>query len=284
MIKSALIHYKIRWKPTGNQPGAKRGVSAGIGDQLRALVLLRDHPDPRRIDLRASMRDPFEQIWVRDFNLNTSLKVIALVDASASMGYQGAVSRFAVTEEITSQLALSAYRSGDAFGFYAANSAVIKQYMLPPKVNRSAWLWVKQHLSKIELSGNNADGLLNVSSLLPKQRCLVFVISDFRWAKDRARKLFQALNHHDVVPIILQDPHEFNHMPTRGIATMQDMETGTSQFVWMRSALKEKIVKARSEHLKTLQDTCRIYGYKPFLVRGQFQPEYLTQYFLERNA
>jgi uncharacterized protein (DUF58 family) len=284
MIKNALIHYRIRWKPTGNQPGARRGSSAGIGDQLRALVLLRDHPDPRRTDLRASMRDPFERIWVRDFNLNASLKVIVMVDASASMGYQGAVNRLEVTEDITSQLALSAYRSGDAFGFYAANSEVIKKYMLPPRINRSAWFWVKQHLSKLEPSGNNADGLLHVSSLLPKQRCLVFVISDFRWAKGQTAKLFKALNHHDVVPIVLQDPNEFDHIPNRGIATLQDIETGATQFVWMRPALKEKIVKARFEHLKTLQDTSRIYGHKPFLVKGQFQPEYLTQYFLERSA
>ncbi len=284
MNKHPLIHYRIRWKPTSNQPGTKRGLSAGIGDQLRALVLLRDHPDPRRTDLRASLRDPFEQIWVRDFNLNTSLKVIVLIDASASMGYQGTVNRFAVTEEITAQLALSAYRSGDAFGLYIANHALIKQYTLPPKINRSAWFWIKQHLSRLEPSGNNADGLLDVAPLLPKQRCLVFVISDFRWAKENTKKLFQALNHHDVVPIILQDPSEFNQLPMRGIATLQDLETGTSQFVWLRPALKEKIVSARLSHLKSLEDTCRIYGHKPFLVRGEFQATHLTQYFLERNT
>jgi len=284
MTKNALIHYRILWKPTGNQPGAKRGSSAGIGDQLRALVLLRDHPDPRRTDLRASMRDPFEQIWVRDFNLNASLKVIVLADASASMGYQGTVNRLAVTEDITSQLALSAYRSGDAFGFYAANSEMINKLTLPPRINRSAWLWVKQHLSTLEPSGNNADGLLKVSSLLPKQRCLVFVISDFRWTKDKTAKLFKALNHHDVVPIVLQDPSEIDQIPNRGIATLQDMETGRTQFVWMRPALKTQIAKARIEHIKTLQDTSRIYGYKPFLVKGKFKPESLTQYFMERSV
>lgn len=284
MVKQGLIHYRVRWKPSGNQPGAVRGVSAGIGDQLRALVLLRDHPDPRRLDLRTSLRDPFERLWVRDFYLNTAFKVVVLLDASASMGYVGAVNRMQVAKEIAAQLALSAYRSGDAFGLYAGNQTLLREAVLPPRLNRSAWLWVNQHLSAIKPQGDNADALIKAVAQLPKRRSLVFVISDFRWADGKVKQLMKALNHHDVVPMMLQDPAEFNQLPKSGIATLQDVETGKSRFVWMRASLLKRIEDARNQHADALREVCRVYGYKPLLVRGSFDSAQLTRYFMERLA
>ena len=283
MLQS-LIHYRIRWKPAGNQPGSKRGQSQGIGDQLRALVLLRDHPDPRRLDLRTSLRDPFERLWVRDFYLNTSLNVIVLVDASASMGYVGSVSRMEVAKNITAQLALSAYRSGDAFGVYLANQTILKNGVLPPRMNRSAWWWVNQNFSKINPNGDNADGLIDVAAQLSKRRSLIFVISDFRWQKDKLKTLLKVLRHHDVVPIALRDASEYELMPTSGIATLQDAETGATRFVWMRKGLMEKIKQVREKHWHEIENTSRAYGVKPFLVHGKFDSAQLTRFFMERMA
>lgn len=284
MAQSTLIHYHIGWKPSGHQAGAKRGRNAGIGDQLRAKVLLRDHPDPRRLDLRASMRDPFERLWVRDFYLNTAFKVIVLIDASASMGYQGVVSRMQVVEEITAQLAISAYRSGDAFGVVAANKAILKNCYLPPRINRSAWLWARKKIAKINPEGQHAEGLLDVIPHLPQRKSLIFLISDFRWQSGLYRQMLKGLNHHDVVPILLQDPAEVSVLPKKGMAIVKDMETGQNQFIWMRPALKEKIEQARNAHLHNIQAQSRRFGVQPFVVKGQFDPAKLNQYFMERQG
>jgi len=284
MANETLIHYHIGWKASGQKPGAKRGVSAGIGDQLRAKVLLRDHPDPRRLDLRASMRDPFERLWVRDFYLNTSLKVIVLLDASASMAYVGAVNRFKVAEQMAAQLAISAYRSGDAFGVFTANTALIKSATLPPRVNKSAWLWVQQQFTKLQPSGESAAGLLRAVPQLPQQRSLVFVISDFRWRDGQYKQLLKALNHHDVVPVMLQDPAETGAMQKRGFATVKDMETGQTQFLWMRPALAARIEQAQQRHSEQIKTISLRYGVKPFVVNGAFKPAKLNQYFMERQG
>lgn len=284
MAKDTLIHYHIGWKPNGQQPGARRGLSAGIGDQLRAKVLLRDHPDPRRLDLRASMRDPFERLWVRDFYLNTAFKVIVLLDASASMAYVGKVNRLKVTEEIAAQLAISSYRIGDLFGLYAANDSILKSLTLPPRINKSAWLWVRQQIPKMKPSGSSAIGLLRIIPQLPQRRSLIFVISDFRWEKGQYKQLLKGLNHHDVVPMLLQDPAEISAMPARGIATVKDMETGRTQFLWMRPVLKQKIEDARAQHLEQIKTISLCYGVKPFLVRGAFNVSRLNQYFMERHG
>jgi uncharacterized protein (DUF58 family) len=283
MVKQSMIHYHIGWKPCGNQPGAKRGLNAGIGDQLRALVLLRDHPDPRRLDLRASMRDPFERLWVRDFYLNTAFKVIVLVDISASMGYVGMVNRMQVAEEITAQLAISAYRAGDAFGVFAANEKIQTSGVLPAKINRSAWVWVCKEFSKIKPQGKGVDGFFKVIPQLPLRRSLVFIISDFQWPNDQCHLLLKALNHHDVVPIVLKDPAETAEMPSRGIATIQDMETGQRKFVWLRAGLQEKIKAMVTQRALALNKVFSRYGTQPFIVDGHFNAAYLNRYFMERN-
>ena len=284
MSQQPLIHYHVRWRPSGHQPGASRGIVAGIGDQLRSVVLLRDHPDPRRLDLRASLRDPFSNIWVRDFNLNSALKVILLVDTSASMGYVGKVNRMQVAQEIASQLALSAYRSGDAFGLFAGGETINKQCILPPKANRGAWLWVNHHFAKIKPHGKNADGLLSAVPYFPQRRCLVFVVSDFRWPAGKLKLLLKKLSHHDVVPMMLQDPTEIDELPKSGIAILRDVETGSGQFVWMRPSLQKRMQDLRVQHVSNVEDACRMYGGKPFVVRGEFNTALLTKYFMERSA
>jgi uncharacterized protein (DUF58 family) len=284
MAKETRIHYRIGWKPSGQQPGANRGLSAGIGDQLRAMVLLRDHPDPRRLDLRASIRDPFERLWVRDFTLNTAFKVIVLIDASASMGYVGTVNRLKVVEDITVQLAIAAYRSGDAFGVFAAHAQIVKSATLPPKINKSAWLWAQRNIAKMQPTGNSAAGLLGVIPQLPRRRSLVFIISDFRWPDAQYKQLLKGLNHHDVVPLMLQDPAEMTEMPKYGIASVKDMETGQTQFFWMRPALKSKIEQAHFQHIQRINAMSYRYGVKPFLVNGSFNSTHLNQYFMERHG
>ncbi len=69
--------------------GAHRGTLAGSGGLFRDFVSLLDYPDPRRIDLRVSVRDPFEAIHVRRFEQNSAISVYVLVDVSASMGFGG---------------------------------------------------------------------------------------------------------------------------------------------------------------------------------------------------
>ena len=284
MPQQPLIHYHVRWRPSGHQPGASHGLVTGLGDQLRSVVLLRDNPDPRRIDLRASLRDPFEHIWVRDFNLNSALKVIVLMDTSASMGYVGRVNRMHVAQEIASQLALSAYRSGDAFGLFAAGETINKQCMLPPKANRGAWLWVNHHFPKLVPQGKHVDGLLASVPYLPQRRCLVFLVSDFRWQTGKLKQLLKKLSHHDVVPVMLQDPAEMDELPKSGIAILRDAETGTGQFVWMRHSLQKQMQDLRAQHIKQVEDASRLYGNKPFVVKGEFNTALLTKYFMERSA
>ena len=50
------FHYRLPMRAGGSRPGSHPGSSFGAGQEFAMHARLFDHPDPRRIDLRASMR------------------------------------------------------------------------------------------------------------------------------------------------------------------------------------------------------------------------------------
>lgn len=280
---AGLVHYRLGWKPGGYQAGLVSGSTAGMGDTLRSVVPWLEYPDPRRLDIRATLRDPFAQLWVRDFKRNTAISVIALVDASASMAYHGVYQRPAVVMRMLQVLAQSAYAAGDAFGMYVAGSVIEKGLSLPPKIHRSAPLWIARHWPRFQPQGQRAHALLDTVALLPKRKSLVCVISDFHWPEGQLASLLKSLSHHDVVPLVLQDPAECRQLPPRGFAQLADMEQGKAAFVWLNAQTRDWLRQRAEAHLAELTTVCQHYGVRPHVVSDDFQPQALTAYFLRRQ-
>jgi uncharacterized protein (DUF58 family) len=281
-LPHGLVHYRPGWKPGGHQAGLVSGISAGMGDRLRAVVPWLEYPDPRRLDVRATLRDPYEKLWVRDFKLDTAIPVIALVDGSASMGYRGVYDRRLVVARILSVLARSAYAAGDAFGMVVANEHIHPQLRLPPKINRSAPLWIQRHWPLYQPQGQSAAGLNRCILTLPKRKALLFVISDFHWPEAQLLHLLKGLAHHDVVPIMLRDPAEAERLPDRGFAQLRDLESAEQVFVWMNRRMRQQIQARAQQHTAWLTAHTRRFGMLPHVVNDDFQPQALTHYFLHR--
>ncbi len=282
-LPSGLVHYRLGWKPRGNQAGLVSGSSAGMGDTLRAVVPWLEYPDPRRLDVRATLRDPFEKLWVRDFKLDTAIPVIALVDSSASMGYQGVYDRKQVIARILTVLARSAYAAGDAFGMVVANADIHPKLRLPPKIHRSAPLWIAKHWPLFYPEGNTAQGLYRCIPTLPKRKSLLFLISDFHWPEPLLLGLYKSLSHHDVVPLMLCDPAESEKLPSSGFAQLQDVERGDKVFVWMNHRIQQQMQHRANDHLAWLAERSKRFGIVPHVIADDFNPQALTQYFLKRQ-
>ncbi|MGQ0700451.1 MAG: DUF58 domain-containing protein [Panacagrimonas sp.] len=277
----ALVDYRVRWKPGGVLPGAYRGTVAGSGNEIRAVVPLSHYPDPRRLDLRTTLRDPFQQLWVRDFKQTTSLKVFVLADVSASMGFRGRHDKYVLLRHIAKVLAHSAWKSGDRFGLYAADEQLHTELSLPARVNRGAADWLDQRLAAFTPTGRSATGLLDALAELPTRRALVFVLSDFHWPEGELHTLLRRLTHHDVVPVVLWDPAETEDIPAHGFARVRDSETGSSRFVWLRPSLKQQLREAREQQRERIESICRSAARRPFFITDGFDPHQMTRYFLE---
>lgn len=79
--------YHINWKSRGHHPGQHKSDQRGMGIEFAGHATLIDYPDPRRIDIRQTMRDPMEQIHVRIFNQRSATPVFIANDLSASMNF-----------------------------------------------------------------------------------------------------------------------------------------------------------------------------------------------------
>ncbi len=278
---SIFVEYKVRWKTGGIRPGAFRGIHSGPGERFRTSVPLHARADPRRLDVRATLRDPLGGVWVRDFEQQSALKVIVLADVSASMGYVGRHDKMEQVRRIGIALARTAWRNGDAFGFHAAGERPHAGLTLPAHLNRGAGEWLDRKLAQHIASGTSARGLLEVTAQLPQRRALVFLVSDFHWPAGDLDAVFARLAHHAVVPVVLWDPAETQAVHRHGIAVVRDMESGARRFVWLRPGLIDALRSRRSRREDELRRLCARFGSTPFFVRDRFDPLALTRYFLE---
>ena len=79
------FEYIVSWKSASLQLGEHRGTQRGMGLDYRGNVNFVDYPDARRMDIRQTMRDPFEQVQVRQFNQESTTPIYAVCDLSSSM-------------------------------------------------------------------------------------------------------------------------------------------------------------------------------------------------------
>ena len=281
---SIFVEYRVRWRARGIRPGAFRGTLSGPGERYRNSVPLHARADPRRLDVRSTLRDPLGAIWVRDFEQQTALDVVVLADVSASMGYVGRHDKMGQLRSLVVTLARTAWRNGDAFGFQAANELPQPGLALAARLNRGAGVWLDRKLAQTRPEGASARGLWRCALQLPHRRSLVFVVSDFHWPRGDLAELLRRLAHHAVVPVVLWDPAEVQAIHRHGIAVLRDMESGARRFVWLRPGLVEALRGRRRGRELELRKTCAQYGCAPFFVRDRFAPDDLSRHFLEAPA
>lgn len=95
-----------------------------------------DYPDPRRIDLRASVRAARSEWLVRVHLQRAAVPVQVLVDVSASMRFGTRRSKLQVAADFVEALGYSAFRAGDPLGMLAFDSGARDDLFMPPRSGR----------------------------------------------------------------------------------------------------------------------------------------------------
>lgn len=276
---SSEIHYKVAWRSRSSFPGHHASHQRGGGLQFQNHVPLIDAPDPRRFDVRASLRDPFEQIQVRVYQQTSAIPVYVVADLSASMGFSGAHAKTDVLADFVACISYSAYKTGDTFGFIGCTERSAAPMLLPPTVNRAAGADLAAQLRSRSLPGRNSEGLLGAADFLGSRRALVFLVSDFHLPFALLREVLASLAYHDVVPVVVWDPREYADLPGFGLARVTDPETARSRLLFMRPRLKQQIREIFAERRKLLSDIFTQHGRVPLFVGDGFDPAEVTRYF-----
>lgn len=274
------FHYRVRWRSHRAHPGHHRSNQVGGGDEFAGRAPLAAYPDPRNIDVHATLHDPFGQLMVRLFRQRSSLPVYVLADLSASMGFGSPQRKMESVAAFTAAAAYSAYRSGDPFGFFGCDGQIRWDIHLPLRWYKGVPADFPQRLARLQQLGASAEGLCSVAPLLGRQRSLVFLVSDFHLSLEENALLFDSLVHHDVVPIVVWRDAEFTHLPAWGWINLQDPETGECRRFFMRPGLREQFAARFVERRDELDCLCQRYGRRPFFLGETLDMDRLSEYFL----
>lgn len=272
--------YSIPWRAISPHPGAHASALQGGTDEFAGLVNLMANPQPRHIDVRASLQNPLGQWMVRSFRQRSSIQVQVIADLSGSMGYQGIRDKRETMARLVASISWSSYREGDRFGFQAADAQLVETLTRPCRIYKGGVPEIFTQILDHPRRGSGMTGLFDAAGRLGRTRSLVFLISDFHQPLEDLAELMRRLSRHDVVPVVIWDPAEFEKLPEYGLVVIEDPETGGKRRLFMRPRLKEEFM-ARFETRKVdLEDLFAPYGRGPLFLTEGFSADRLTRYFL----
>ena len=275
------FHYKIDWRTKSHLPGHHRSSQSGGGLEFRGNLPLLAAPDPRRLDIRASLSDPFEQWYVRSFRQRSQVPVYLIADLSASMAFQGVSRKLDVLADFAESLAYSVHRTGDRFAFVGCDNTLRVDFLLPPNHALGAGLDIAQRLRRLQPIGTSALGLLEAARYLGQQKSLVFLVSDFHFEDATLRGLLRSLAAHCVCPIVLWDRAEYQRMRRFGLVSVQDSESGRRKTLLLRQSFRERLQAAFESRRTWLVDVFEKNAMRPLFIEGAFDAERITEYFFQ---
>lgn len=282
------FHYQLPRRFGGWRPGAQRGLSQGSGQEFAAHRRLFDHPDPRRVDLRASLRDARGNWLVRIHRLRVAIPVHVVVDVSASMHFGAVRRKLDVVADLVEALGYSAFRAGDTVGLLAFDQRAREDLYVPPRHGRGNGSLMARTLRACRAGpaarGDALAGLRHATERLVGRGGLVFLASDFHWPTAQLGPLLEQFAPACVVPLVVWDPAETEPPDARALLALSDAETGVRRSLWMRDTLRTRWRDGVAQRRAELAALFAAQGMAPFHLHGRFDAEALTRYFLETAA
>lgn len=269
------LSYPLRWRVNSVLYGAHRATGHSDSGNFKGFQAFSRHPDIRRIDLRRSVRDPFGQWYVKDYEPRTPVQVHILIDVSASMRAGGEPTPITVATVLSTALSHAAYSNGDALSIYACGSQIELQSAGPGQRARArSAQHIYQHLQQTPAQAQGAQALLQAAQRLGARRSIVFLISDFMFEPQYCEQVLQALGRHDVIAIVM-DTQPLDHFPSWGLSLWHDAESGQKRLLFMRPKLLQQWRTDQAARQHSLNKLLLRYGIAPFRPT---QPDWLTAF------
>jgi uncharacterized protein (DUF58 family) len=271
------LAYRPRGRFRSNQIGSHPSSEVGGFGVFRDQVPFLRHSDARRIDVRATLKDPFGETYVRRFEQRQAIDVYAIVDLSASMRFVGASAKFELAADFCAALAYSANRIGDRFGLLGCDRVLRQDVFFPATRSRSLALRAAERLRAASCDGAGADGFIDAAAALGASRALVFLISDFRWPVALVERVFAAFSAHDAVPIVIADSAE-ETPPRWGLLELVDAETGKRRLMAMRPRLQADWIEDEFERKAEIARLAIGRARPPIVLRDSFDAVEVSRY------
>ncbi|MES2637472.1 MAG: DUF58 domain-containing protein [Pseudomonadota bacterium] len=271
--------YHIGWRNRGRHPGRHASTQRGMGMEFIGHTSLISYPDPRRIDLRQTIRDPMEQVYVRLFNQKSATPVFVICDLSGSMNFGAKERKIRKAADIAESIARSATRNSDPFGFVGFDEVVREDWISTASFKSQRAIELAERLKEYHPEPVSGSGILDVWRYLPRERSLVFMISDFHMPMSQLEESLSNLTRHHIVPVVLWDADEYKNLPEFGITAVTDPETGAKRTLFLRKPYRDKIIASFEARRESIYKLFMQFDMPPFYVEGSFDADALTEYF-----
>jgi hypothetical protein len=234
-----FFNYSISWRSKNYRYGNHLSSKIGNDFEYSGSQNFNDHPDLSSIDIKNSITDPYENIFVKTFNLNNPVNLVALCDISSSM--------FAVAENNTTIkllakiIAASAVEHGDIFSMVCYNDAIKNNFFLEPSnnlftINR----WIDSLI--FESTRATSENIAGLTHKIPYEKSLVFWISDFHHSHNHIDNMIDQLSNHHVIPVYLSSENEIKRLPSYGFKKFIDAELNIEREIFLRPKIKNKLL------------------------------------------
>ena len=271
--------YHIGWRNRGRHPGRHASTQRGMGMEFIGHTTLVAYPDPRRIDLRQTLRDPMEQVYVRLFNQKSATPVFAICDLSGSMNFGSKERKIRKAADIIESIAQSVSRNADPFGFIGFDDVVREDWISTASFKPQRAIEMAEKLKDYHPEAVSGGGIGDIWRFLPRERSLIFLISDFHMPQAQLEGALANLLRHHIVPVVLWDAEEYTSLPEFGISVVTDPESGAKRTLFLRKEYRERIIAAFEARREAIYKTFMQFDMPPIHVEGAFDADAFTEYF-----
>src|SRR5438132_7922680 len=203
-----------------------------------------------------------DRLFVKQFEQETNLRAMILLDASRSMAWRGAPNRLtkrADGDRLAAALALILLRQRDATGLITFDEAV--REVVPARVKSGQWARLVRGLVRTpDGRGTAAQAALVRLTALLARRGLVVLVSDLLFDRDLALTALRYLRHrgHQVIVYHVMDPAEVE-LGGPPEVRFRDLESPVSVVVRPRELARAYRETVRRE-IAAWRTTCRRHG------------------------
>ena len=284
------FYYRMPHRTGGLRPGSHRGSSHGAGQEFVSHMSLYDRPDPRRLDLRASLRNVRHDWLIHISRQRVSVPVHVVVDVSASMAFGAFRPKLHLAADFVEVLGRSTFRAGDKLGMVAFDAHERLELFVPARLNRGIGEVMSALLRQFEADpagggpAGNVGGLESAVTHVTGRPGMVFLVSDFHFPLESLRGTLDSLVHMFVVPMVVWDTAEIDPPDTNAIAALRDAESGVRRTLLTRPKLRDQWRGAVARRREVLDQFFAGWSMRTFYLTEPFDSDAMSQYFFEVTA
>jgi len=235
----------------GFMTGIHKSKVKGTGMEFSQYRSYQPGDDLRSLDWKMFARS--DRYYIRESEIETSISVRFLIDASASMDHRdGSFTKMQFAKYIAASLAWLTHSQGDAIGLYLLQEGNL--FSLPSRKDHQHLTRMIHGLEQVQAHGKftAVTHYRNIFLGSQKRELLVF-ITDFYQTSNEIMKMLQLVSslRHEIIVLHIMAENELE-LDYKGFTTLEDLETHKTIMIDPQQS-KQAYKQRLDEHLSALR-------------------------------